>query len=108
MRFAKTLQPGDLIVVSYGRYLRHAIFSGRGKSGNAQFYLLPFYKDSVDTWSKYYILESIKAGKKPWRNYITSSGEERIAKVNMDDLRDEDRDAYIGIVNVLKKNNYIQ
>lgn len=109
MRFAKDLRPGDLIIVGYNRTLRHAIYHGKSKSGSIQFYILPYYTSDLTAWKKSQLMERLEAGKKPFKNYILGTGEDRIVKLDPAELTNTvDREAYIGMVSELKNKGIIQ
>lgn len=105
-RFSKDLKAGDLIVISYGNYLRHAIWSGIGKSGTSQFYLLPWY-DGNSWKNDHRVVNRISTGKKPLKDYMIRPPDTCIAKLSPDLLDDQDRENYTEMVALLLKHGYL-
>lgn len=108
MRYAKDLQPGDLVGVAYTNHIRHAVWIGTGRYGNPQFLLLPWYQADVQNWETNRRVARIKEGKKFYVDYIVRKNEHSIVKIDPVNLPDEDRTAYMGIVNLLKEKGIIK
>lgn len=96
MIFAKHLQKGDLIVVSYGNHLSPAIYVEEGPKGNPRFYTLYRSRAHIDN-----TLKRIQEGKSIFKGYIYGT-RDRIAKMSKDDLPTEYLEYYTYIIDYLK------
>jgi hypothetical protein len=96
MILAKSLQKGDLIIVSYNNHLSPAIYIELGCKGNPKFYTLYKHRTHID-----YTLKRIQEGKSIHKSYIYGTGD-RIAKISKDDLPTEYLEYYTYIIDYLK------
>lgn len=80
--FARTLSPGDLILVPYQNHLYPGIFKGYGKSGgNVHYFGLKTNDEHKD-----YIRKRLQDGKKPYVDFINRRGSNVIAKLNPNEM----------------------
>lgn len=79
--FARTLAPGDLIIVPYSNHLYPGIFKGYGKGGNIHYFMI-----RSDQRAKDYVINRMLDGKKVYVDFINRTQDNVIAKLHPDEL----------------------
>jgi hypothetical protein len=76
------LYTGDVIAIAYSNCFYLGIYLGRGQNNSLQYYGL----SHAD-----YLLDNYKKGKRVFKLHINSVGENRVIKINYNDLNDEQK-----------------
>ena len=98
--YAKNLEKGHPIVVTYNSRLVFGIFWGYGKTGNLR-YIHPY------TEGFKFFKERVESGKNPYVSHINRNYENTIAKVSLEDINDEKKYNYTQYMEVLTKNKLL-